>query len=301
MEFEYQDPGRRSGKIIVGIGFVLALAVGVAVFFMVLQARQEAGQADMDLVPVVVAKQQIPARKPIEAADVEIRGVPADFTHEVGVFTDPEKVLGLVPVVPILAGQPIYANLLASQTTGSEFSILGPGETIGPDSEAWRAVSLTIPDDRAVGGFVHAGSIVDVFLTAPIVVPESLQAQGLYTSDQSTKITYQNLTILERSVNYYVLRVPLAVAEEISHLQATGTTSFSLALRPTEDNRTIDVGRLGETTTSIIRRYGLPIPQVYPGTGPLAPAPSPSSSPVGPDPSNSPSPGVSPGASSATP
>lgn len=294
MELEYKDPGRRRGKVIVALGVILALLAGAAAFYLIYQARQQAGQSSLNMVPVVVARQQIPARKPIEAADVELREVPADATNDLGVFTDPAKVIGLVPTVTILAGQPVYANFLASQSAGSEFSILEPGETVGPDSEAWRAVSLTIPDDRAVGGLVHAGSIVDVFLTAQIAVPEPLAAAGTYTSDKSTKITYQNVKILERSASYYVLRVSLAVAEEISHLQATGTTSFSLALRPTEDNRIIDVSRLGETTNRIIQRYGLPIPEVYPGTGPLPSAPPVAPSP---SPSLSPSPSPSPAAS----
>jgi Flp pilus assembly protein CpaB len=294
MEYEYKDPARRSGKIIVVVGIILALAAGAAAFYLIYQARQQAGQATMELVPVVVAKQQIPARKPIEAADVELRQVPADATNELGVFTDPAKVIGLIPTVTILAGQPVYANFLASQAVGGQFSILEPGETVGPDSEAWRAVSLTIPDDRAVGGLVNAGSIVDVFLTATITVPDALVAEGVFTTGQSTKITYQNIKILERASSFYVVRVSLAVAEEISHLQATGTTSFSLALRPTEDNRSIDVSRLGATSNLIIQRYGLPIPRVYPGTGPLPtappiePSPSPSGVPVAPSASPAP-------------
>jgi Flp pilus assembly protein CpaB len=307
MEWEYKDPSPKRGKVFIVLGLILALSTGAVAFFLVNQARQQAGQAGLITVPVVVAGRQIPARHPIEADDVVLREVPVDATNEQGVFTDPQAVIGLVPTVTILVGQPIYANLLASQSAGSEFSILQPGETIGPDTPAWRAVSITVPDDRAVGGLVHAGSIVDVFLTAPITVPEPLASQGIYTSERSTKITYQNVEILQRTVSFYVLRVSLPVAEEISHLQATGSTQFSLALRPTQDNRMIDVSGLGETTTQIIEHYGLPIPKVYPGTGPLPPAPSPSPSPsappASPGPSASPgaSPAASPGASPATP
>ena len=201
-------------------------------------------------------------------------------------FTDPDKVIGLVPTVAILAGQPVYANFLASQSVGGRFSILEPGATVGPDSEPWRAVSLTVPDDRAVGGLISAGDIVDVFVTAPVTVPETLAAAGRFTSDRSTKITYQNVPILECAARYYVLRVSLRVAEESSHLQAAGTASFSMALRPTEDTRIVDASRLGETTSLIIERYGLPIPEVYPGKGPLL---SPIASPSVPSPSASPS------------
>ena len=290
MEYEFRDPPRRRGVAIVVAGLGLAIMTGVAAFFAVNQARQQAEQGGLALVSIVVARQQIPARKPIEAADIELRQVPDNGTVDQGVFTDPNVVVGLIPTVAILAGQPVYANLLASQAAGGQFSILEPGETVAPDSEAWRAVSVTVPDDRAVGGMVNAGDYVDVFITAPITVPDSLAEAGRYTSDKATKITYQNVKVLQRSTSFYILRVTLAVAEEIDHMQATGTVSFSLALRPTADSRVIDVAELGETTNLIIQRHGLPIPEVYPGTGPI-------SSPAG----ASPSPSDSPDSGSATP
>ncbi len=284
MEFEYKDPARGRGRMVVFAGVILALAAGAAAFYVLTMAQQQAGQSGIEKVAVVVATRDIPARKPIEAADVEVREIPVDPSNAQGVFTNPTKVIGLVASVTILAGQPVFANLLASQSGGGQFSILDPGETVGPDSPAWRAVSLTVPDDRAVGGMIQPGSYVDVFLTAPITIPEALASAGRYTSDKSTKITYQNIKILQRVTSYYILKVPLAIAEEIDHLQATGTTAFSFALRPAEDTRTVDLTSLGETTDRIIERYGLPLPQVYPpGNGPLrsiAPSASPSAAPV---------------------
>ena len=41
-----------------------------------------------------MARQQIPARKPIEAADVMLREVPVDGTNDQGVFTDPARSSG---------------------------------------------------------------------------------------------------------------------------------------------------------------------------------------------------------------
>ena len=184
--------------------------------------------------------------------------------------------------------------MLASGTTANGIAILQPGETVGPSSEAWRAVSLTVPDDRAVGGLIQTGDNVDVFVTASITVPDTLLAKGRYMSDKSTKITYQNVPVIQRVSSSYIVRVNLAEAEEISHLQAAGTASFSLGLRPAEDTRTVDVSGLGETTNRIIQHYGLPIPEVYPGSGPVVvPSPSPSPSPsasASPSPSGSGSP-----------
>ena len=94
-------------------------------------------------------------------------------------------------------------------------------------------------------------------------------------SDRSTKVTYQDMTILARKDQFYIMRAPVDIAEEIAHLQATGAATFSLALRPLEDQRQVDATALGETTTKIIQKYGLPIPQaIVPGFRP-APTPTP--------------------------
>jgi Flp pilus assembly protein CpaB len=290
MEMDYQEPGRR-GKIVVVVGIVLALFAGAAAFYLINQAQQTAGQAGLTKVSIVVATRQIPARKPIEAADVQVRDVPVDNTNSQGVFSDPAKIIGLIPGVTILQGQPIYANFLASQTQGGQFSILGPSEVVNAASPAWRAVSVTVPDDRAVAGMVAPDDTVDVFVTASVLVPEDLRILGRYYTDKSTKVVYQNVIVLAKSGNSYVIKVPETVAEEISHLQASGAAAFSFALRPGQDNRMVDASGLGETTNRIIQRYGLPVPEAFPpGRGPIptaAPTPKPSPS-TSPGPSSSP-------------
>jgi len=291
MEVEYKDPNRR-GRYIVILGVVLALVAGGAASYTINQAQQQAGLGGLQTVSIVVAKKEIPARKPIEAADVVVRSVPIDDTNAQGVFSDVTKVIGLVPSVRILIGQPVYANLLGTGSQGGTLVILNPGETISPTSENWRAVSLTVPDDRAVGGLIRPGDTVDIFVTVSVLVPQSLIAAGKFYTDKSTKVTYQNITVLAKAVSFYVVRMPETLAEEISHLQASGGASFSFALRPPSDSRIVDASRLGETTSLIIQRYGLPIPAVYPtGSGgvtlpgsspPVAPSAAPSPSPSGP-------------------
>jgi Flp pilus assembly protein CpaB len=269
MEMEYKDTSRR-GKAIVAIGIVLALAAGGAAFYLINQAQQQAGQGGLQRVAVVVARQPIAARKPIEETDVEVREVPVDGSNAEGVVTSVDRVLGRVPAVTILQGQLVTTNLLASADTGGQFSILGPTETITPDSPAWRAVSITVPDDRAVGGLIQANQTVDVFVTATVLVPQGLLDEGRYYTDKSTKITYQQMVVLAKSGTFYILKASLPVAEEIAHLQATGNTTFSLVLRPDQDVRYADASKLGETTNRLIKRYGLPVPEVYPpGQGPL--------------------------------
>lgn len=273
MEMEYRDPSNR-GRWIVVIGVVLALAAGGAAFYLVNQAQQQAGQGELAKVRVVVATRPIPARKPVEPDDIVVREIPVDTTNSAAIaVTQPDQVIGRVLSVSVFQDQMLTQNMLASTATGGQFSILEPGETIGPDSEAWRAVAMTVPDDRAVGGLITAGMTVDVFLSAQINVPQDLAGTGNFYTDKATKITYQNMLVLTKTGSTYIVKATLAQAEEIVHLQATGNAQFSMIMRPESDIRYADASKLGETTNLIIKRYGLPIPQNYPsGKGPIATA-----------------------------
>ena len=92
-----------------------------------------------------------------------------------------------------------------------------------------RAIAITVPDDLALGGMLVPGQTVDVFVTAVVNINDPT---GKYVVDRSTKITYQDVVILARTGSFYVIRATLPVAEELAHLQATGSATFSFALRP---------------------------------------------------------------------
>lgn len=289
MDPEFRE-NRRRQRAIIAVGVVLALVAGGAAFYLVNQAQQQAAQSGAQKATVVVAIRAIPARQAIVAEDVTLREVPLDETNAAGVASDVQQVIGRIPAVTILQGQLVTTNMLASSSEGGQFSILGPDESVGPDSEAWRAVSLTVSDDLAVGGLLKAGQTVDIFVTAIVTVPTELAESGRYMTERSTKITYQNVLILAREDAFYIIRASLPVAEEIAHLQAVGSATFSMALRPDVDLRPVDASRLGETTNRIIEKYGLPIPEPYPaGFGPVV-TPAPTESP---SPSSSPSPAAS--------
>jgi Flp pilus assembly protein CpaB len=286
MEMEYKDPSKK-GRWIVLLGVVLALVAGGSAFFLINNAQQQAGTTGLKTVSGYVAAKPILARKPILADDIALRNdIPLDNTNA-SVIADPNLLIGHLLAVDVPQGQLLTQNLLTSGTVGLGFAILKPDETVAPDSEAWRAVSITVSDDRAVGGVVGAGMSVDVFITATVTVPEAppvisndpaatpapaVSALKGFESGRSTKITYQDMTVLARAGTYYILKAPLIVAEEISHLQADGSALFSLALRPDQDQRYLDVSALGATSNRIIQRYGLPIPQPYPALGGVRPS-----------------------------
>ena len=220
--------------------------------------------------------------------------MPLDDATLFGIVKDRAQLTGKVLAISVAKGQPIYSNMLADSTGRSGFSILEPNETVAPDSEAWRAISITIPDERAVAGLLAPGNTIDIFMTATLTPPADAQPPGLFVADMVTKITYQNVVILGRAGTQYIIKASLAVAEEINHLLATGTVQFSAALRPDQDVRYVDASKLGETTNRILQKYGLPFPQAYPAPGatiqpqgpvatptpPPTPAPAPSGSPA---------------------
>ena len=277
MELEYKDD-RRKGRFVILAGVILALVAGGIAFYTISQAQQKANDPTTNKISLVVAVATIPAREPVKAADVTVREVPLDPTNANGVITDANLVIGRIAAVTILQGQLVTTNMLASATEGAPFSILTPDESFGPDTAPWRAISITVSDDLAVGGMLTVGESVDVFVTTVVSVPND--PTGKYVSDRSTKVTYQDMTILARKDQFYIMRAPVDIAEEIAHLQATGAATFSLALRPLEDQRQVDATALGETTTMIIQKYGLPIPQaIVPGFRPApTPTPTPSAS-----------------------
>ena len=295
MEMEYKDTNRR-GKFVIILGVVLAVVAGGAAFYLITQAQQEAGRGELQLVEIVVAAQVIPARTPIQPGAVTVREVPLDEATQVGIVADPADLTGKVLAVPVAVGQPIYSNMIASASGASGFTILGPDETVAPDSEYWRAISITIPDERAVAGLLVAGQTIDIFMTATVNVPVTTEPLGIYYSDQTTKITYQDMVILGRAGTQYILKASLAVAEEINHMLATGVVSFSAALRPDQDVRFVDVRNLGATTNRILQKYGMPFPAVYPHPSATIPPQPPLQTPTPP-----PTPAPSPEAPAASP
>lgn len=263
MELEYRSP-RRRGRVIVLLGVILAAAAGTGAFVVVSSAQQQANEAKTPRVAVVVAARAIPARKTIDLADIAVHEIPIDGVPTGGALNDPASAVGHIAAISILPGQALTANMFAASTGNGTIAVLSPDETLTPNSPAWRAVAINVPDDRALGGLLSAGQNVDVFVTVPVSVPAEISGNEKYVADRSTKVTYQDVPILAKNNTYYIIRVTQQVAEEVSHLQASGAASFSLALRPDIDTRVTNTSGLGETTNLLIQRYGMPVPEAYP-------------------------------------
>ncbi len=263
MELEYSDRSRRRSKLYIAVGVIAALLVAATVFVALQASVLIGGPEAAPERTVVVAARDIAARKPIEEADVITRSVIVDATNETA-FARLDEVVGRVTGVTIPAGQLVTRNMLASATSGQTFSILDPGQEYDPSLPDLRAVSVNVPDDRAVAGALLAGHRVDLIATLtvnPVVGEagaEEAAAAGLI-SGPSTKTTLQALEILSRTGPLYILRTDLGTAEKIAELVAAGA-QFTLALRADPDDRVAETE--GSTVDMLLEEYEFPAPEI---------------------------------------
>ena len=270
MELEYSDKNSRRSKVYIAVGIVVALLVAATVYI-ALQASGLTDQGEVEMRQVVVAAVEIPGRKEISETDVVMRSVPVDPINDTA-FVGIDEVLGRVTSVPIGAGQLLTPNLLASSEAGATFSILEPGEEYDPSMPDLRAVSMTVPDDRAVGGTLQPGQPVDLIATLTVnpledetaappaegePAEEPAQAD-LRMAGPSTKTTLQQLDILVRNGALYILRTDLATAEKITELQAAGA-QFTFVLRADADDRTAETE--GSTLDRLLEEFEFPVPE----------------------------------------
>ena len=259
MELEYSNRNSRRSKIYIAVGIVIALLVAATVY-LALQASGLTKETTVENRNVVVATQDIPARKAVEEGDVEVRSVPADPTNATA-FTSLDQVLGRVAGVAIAEGQLMTLNMLASTTEGQTFSILEPGQEFDPSMPDWRALSITAGDSSAVAGTIVPGQTVDLIVTMP-VNPELGQteeeaAASEFVAGPSTKVTLQNVTLQARTGGVYIIRADLATAEKITELTTIGGT-FTMVLRHEEDDRTAETE--GSTVDRLLEEYDFPLP-----------------------------------------
>jgi Flp pilus assembly protein CpaB len=281
MEMEFKDGSRRR-RILLVVGVALALAAGASAFY--LSSRATAQAAPVPMRTVIVAAKEIPARTVIQTSHLTRREIP-ESAALLQAVSDPNVLVGRLTGVTIYANQPVTPNLLATSAAGAEFSVLSPTETISPDSPVWRAVSVTVPKERAVGGQLAVGQRVDLFVTVDFKV-QSVDSEGNLSelpgedgemSGKATKVTWEDVELLAKDEDgdIYILKVNLHQAEEINHVQASAEGSaFGIALRPDGDSRDVDTTEYGETVDRLIEEYNFPVPhmvdlQEYPQSSPV--------------------------------
>jgi Flp pilus assembly protein CpaB len=302
MEMEFKDTDRRRRILLLVIGAALAAAAGFGAFTMAGGGRNN---TPVITDSVLVAARDIPARQAVTADDVTVRQVPIDEVLPQS-YKEAGLVVGRLTAVPVYSDQQMTPNLFATSDAERDFSILGPDEEVTLDSPYWRAVSVEVPLNRAVGGEISAGQHVDLVISVDIQVMgiddegnyqkiETATQEGL-TSGKSTKITLQDLEVLKADPpeGMYILKVDLNQAEQIAHVIQMAPDSFALVLRPETDTRPVDPETYGVTTDSLVMTYLFPVPQLIDLSQLLGEPVTPTAPTGTPGPDESPSPDESP-------
>ena len=269
------DPRRRA-RIILILGVLLALGAGAATFF-VASSAQTAAPAVVATTDVLVATRELPARTALTAADLRVAKVNSDVAPPAA-LKDPKDAIGKILTSAVSVNEPILATKFAA--AGRDFTVFPAGEKVEAGSPAYRVMTVTVPDNFAVGGILAAGDAVDimyVFSFDPLAKlnlppgaagtpPQTIGGTTIpgqpgtskFASDTVAKIILGPMAILARVGPVYTIRVDASLAERLAYIQAAGGQLQMLLRAPTDDRA---VSTTGATFSSVYTQFKFPIPE----------------------------------------
>lgn len=211
-------------------------------------------EVSQSAVEVLVARQDIQEGEAITAAHLDRRAVPQAYVQPYAT-NRPTDILGLVALVPIVAGEQVLRNKLSQAgavQAGLTLSELTP--------KGKRAVTIGTDVLTGVGGLIHPGDRVDILwtfdrLTAgkaepePVTVTLFQNVPVLAVGDQlvGSKPTEANGT---GGAGDHTLTLALDPQETSVLLYARRQGVIQLSLRPQEDRDT--VATVGPTDMTVV-------------------------------------------------
>jgi Flp pilus assembly protein CpaB len=256
-----QDGSRRRARLILIVGVALAMIAGVGTFVYASGAKSDQPVA-VPTVAVLVAAREIPAKTTLTSADVKLQEFNLD-AKPAAAMTKADDALGKITIQSISVGEPILPSKFADPKNPAfvviPASFIGPDGAPQPNSPNFRAMSITVGDQNAVGGTVQPGDVVDLVFTLQFDPATKLQrATPQQTVDFSSKIILERLPILARLASVYTIRVDALTAERIAYLQASGG-QIAFLLRAPKDERAS--GSTGATFGDIYTNFRIKIPE----------------------------------------
>jgi Flp pilus assembly protein CpaB len=237
-----EDRAKRRARLFTIVGFILAIAAAGGTYLYGGGQVEQVAPPEEAKVDVVVATRDLSARQQIEAADVTVAKYPATVAPP-GAARDPREVIGRVLTGPVARNEPITQVRFATKQGEAAFTVFPPGETLTPNSPHYRAMSISVPDQNAVGGNLVPGDIVDVIVTINIDPHKYFEPTPPAPPNQRNVVDFQSkmalatVSILAKAATIYTIRVgDLDTAQRITYLQASGA-QLSLVLRAPKDER----------------------------------------------------------------
>jgi pilus assembly protein CpaB len=225
------------GKVPVFIALALALMAGVSAFLAV-RLEQNRVRAGWNLVPVLVASEDIPEGTMLTAEMIAAGEIPEQFrTKSVVAPENQSYIVEKLVLVPIHKGDPILWTHFESSKSFEKLSYIV--------QKKGRAVTITAADGGAVGGWVRPNDHVDVLGTfrdpasGDQVTVTLLQNVVVLATGKITGTT--NVNLLPESSQTYTNVSLLVLPEEAELLVlAEAQGKLTLSLRNPEDIDTQD-------------------------------------------------------------
>lgn len=202
----------------------VALACGIA-SMVIVQRQFGSPETSKPGMKVVLAAVSIPQHTHIDAGMLKVVEIPQEsvFLPE-GVVVDPAKIIGRVAKLPIEKNEILSESKFRGVYQGGMLAALEPG---------MRAVSIGISADRAFGGFIGFGSMVDVILTTNARAQDPATT---FTLLQQVKVLAVNHDLLSadrdesrgKSVNMVTFALTPQQVLILNNAQNLGTISLSM-------------------------------------------------------------------------
>jgi Flp pilus assembly protein CpaB len=135
----------------------LALLVIAAFVLVALNAGAGQGTAQQS---VVVATQELSARVPIDVSAIAVKSIPVGAYPASLLFHSTQEVKGMIPLVTIVAGEPITSNVIAKPGAG-----LGSQSEFLPIPSGYVAIDMPTSEQQGVGGYIQPDDYISVIAT----------------------------------------------------------------------------------------------------------------------------------------
>jgi pilus assembly protein CpaB len=233
-------PGKANKRFLM-LALMLGLIGAVLVYVTFSRAEDDGTTIVRGDTPVVVAKQDIPARTVITQSMVETRLVNEDGISPLA-FGDTAAVVGQVTRYPLTVGEQVLSSKIVSLTGG----LPGTQSLSYVVPQGKRGMSITVEEVVNAGGLVLPGDYVDIIIIYDVQFPSPTDPNSREVVDNYyVKTEFQNIEVLAVS-QAVVDVVPEAAATPTAgghrarnseHAPNAGAATVTLSLTPEEAQR----------------------------------------------------------------
>lgn len=257
-------------KFIIPLALVTALLATLGAYSYLQTQKRALEQNHAAMLPVVIAKIDLPAGSKLEESLLEARLFPAALAPE-GSFKQISELAGRIVKSDIYAGEALLASRLAAEGSGGGVSaVIPPG---------MRAMTVAVNVVSGVSGFILPHARVDVLATVSATLDKEESSTTTILENIEVLAVDQTVTPKDDdpiTVKSVTLLVNPAQAEKLALASSEG--KLQLVLRNTADQQTTVTA--GVSLKELINKNERPSGPARPSRAAAAPAPAPREEPA---------------------